>query len=70
MVKRMLRPLHEIPNAGAGDVPGLPARHGAELAVFRPARLIQLTGQCLSERVPFHLLPVVGDAGDAGSGYG
>ena len=54
MFDRLLRPLREIEGFdGVNQVPGLPEGMGAELTVFPPQQLLNMTAQCLETRAPF-----------------
>lgn len=65
-------PLTGIPGSGDAGmiIKGLPGGLGAELAVFRPQRLLNMTWQCIDQRRPFHEVDPrrAGDDGATGGG--
>lgn len=56
MLDKQWRPLDTIPGGGGEGmrIQGLPRGQGAELAVFRPQRLLKMTWACVEQQQPFH----------------
>jgi DNA-directed RNA polymerase subunit RPC12/RpoP len=74
LLNNQLRSLSDIPGSGEGrlSAKGVPAGKGAELTIFRPARLLNMTLHCIERRKPFHEVDKrpAGDGGGDGGAMG